>query len=508
MTNVVSQTQKIIVNPATYSVSVINAGPMGPTGLTGPSDTATYLTVDGQILTRVAGLLAPITRVNLAADPAFTAGLTAHVAAADPHPGYMTTAEDVAIMSAHVAAADPHPGYMTTAEDAAIMSAHVAAADPHPGYLTSAEGDTAYVNIGGDTMTAMLRLTLADDLLRLISTAPYISWYNAASSVRYGYIQGSTGGLGIASEVGTLTLSGPTLTLTGIASGSAIGTGGNQLVKRDSNGYIFGSYINMTANVLAGYPPLMGGVNNVSGDSYLRYWDKTGQLAVDGTHQTSGYGWSTQDIKIYSSGAHQCGITIYPTVYGTAPILRCYGPLGERLDAINNANSAYISLNASAFNVQSSIRIKQDISKIEDDELLSKISMVHTHRWFPKVRPLVVRPSERFTELDVRWQTRGKKPLVPTPTHLESHDHDCTIEHCVGNGSEPCVVVQNDTMRFGIIAEHLIEVAPEVVNLDEEGLPESYDVSQVAAMAFGGVGALVRQIKELNNRIATLEGVK
>lgn len=92
-TQVSSQTQRIIVNPATYSVSVINAGPMGPTGPvstvpgpegpqgdqgiqgiqgeTGPSEAASVLTVDGQILTRTGGVLTPITRANLAADAAF-----------------------------------------------------------------------------------------------------------------------------------------------------------------------------------------------------------------------------------------------------------------------------------------------------------------------------------------------------------------------------------------------------------------------------------------------------
>lgn len=69
---VVSSTQRIVVNPATSSVSVINAGPIGPRGFVGPSEAATILTTNGDLLTRVAGVLAPITRANLAADPAFT----------------------------------------------------------------------------------------------------------------------------------------------------------------------------------------------------------------------------------------------------------------------------------------------------------------------------------------------------------------------------------------------------------------------------------------------------
>jgi hypothetical protein len=121
---VISRTQKIIVNPATSSVSVINAGPQGPPGKmvtvqgsvanaaalpidlvyadvgkgwitlddghlliwtslgfsdvgpfkgpTGAEGGTTALTVDGNLLTRIAGLPGEITRANLANDTAFT----------------------------------------------------------------------------------------------------------------------------------------------------------------------------------------------------------------------------------------------------------------------------------------------------------------------------------------------------------------------------------------------------------------------------------------------------
>ena len=64
--------QRIVINQASSSVSVINTGPMGPRGLVGPPDAGSVLTVDGQLLTRAAGVLAPVTRANLAADTAFT----------------------------------------------------------------------------------------------------------------------------------------------------------------------------------------------------------------------------------------------------------------------------------------------------------------------------------------------------------------------------------------------------------------------------------------------------
>lgn len=69
---VLVRTQRIVVDPATSSVSVINAGPIGPTGATGGTDVPAILTSDGQLLTRTAGVPAAITRANLAADSAFT----------------------------------------------------------------------------------------------------------------------------------------------------------------------------------------------------------------------------------------------------------------------------------------------------------------------------------------------------------------------------------------------------------------------------------------------------
>ncbi len=120
-------------------------------------------------------------------DPAGTAAaaVAAHVAAADPHPGYVTTAEgelaydprgsaDAALASAtvalaaHVAAADPHPGYVTTAEGAALVAAHVGDSDPHPGYaLESALGTIATqaannVAITGGSVTGITDLAIAD----------------------------------------------------------------------------------------------------------------------------------------------------------------------------------------------------------------------------------------------------------------------------------------------------------------------------------------------------------
>lgn len=61
--------------------------------------------------------------------------ITAHLAAGDPHPTYLTAAEGAAAFDA--------AGAATSA-----VSTHAGLSDPHPGYLTTAEGDAAYRAIG------------------------------------------------------------------------------------------------------------------------------------------------------------------------------------------------------------------------------------------------------------------------------------------------------------------------------------------------------------------------
>lgn len=78
-----------------------------------------------------------------AAQVAATASAT--VLAGSAQTGAEATA--AAGLAAHVAAPDPHPGYTTAAELASAIAAHEAASDPHPGYLTQTEGDARYLQL-------------------------------------------------------------------------------------------------------------------------------------------------------------------------------------------------------------------------------------------------------------------------------------------------------------------------------------------------------------------------
>lgn len=81
-----------------------------------------------------------------------------------------------AALTAHEAAADPHPQYLTAAdlvglyEPAGAVAAHVAAADPHPQYLTAAEGAAAFAPVvHGHTITDVA--LLEDALLARVAKA-------------------------------------------------------------------------------------------------------------------------------------------------------------------------------------------------------------------------------------------------------------------------------------------------------------------------------------------------
>lgn len=78
---------------------------------------------------------------------AISSGVSAHVAATDPHPQYQTSTEVstavTSAISAHVAASNPHPQYSTSADIASAISAHVAASNPHSQYQTASQVSTA-----------------------------------------------------------------------------------------------------------------------------------------------------------------------------------------------------------------------------------------------------------------------------------------------------------------------------------------------------------------------------
>jgi hypothetical protein len=112
-----------------------------------------YLTSDNQIYvstgTSAGQLLAigiTVAQLNSAATTAANAAVSAHAAAANPHPTYTDAAELAAAISAHAAAANPHPAYIDTAELAAATASFISEVE-HASLIGDYHGFT--VNITG-----------------------------------------------------------------------------------------------------------------------------------------------------------------------------------------------------------------------------------------------------------------------------------------------------------------------------------------------------------------------
>ena len=223
---------------------------------------------------------------------------------------------------------------------------------------------------------------------------------------------------------------------------------------------------------------------------------------------TSDHSWDKQQLIITGSGAAgtaQAGIALWVPNASIAPVIRCYGGFSERVDFTNNSNTAFIPIHASAFNVTSSIRFKEDIELVGDDRLLAMVSSVPVSRYRMKERAKNLRPTERFADLDRRWQESGHPPLELKREHVESRDHDCFIDTCNGTLENPCSAVLNDGYYLGLIAEEVAGTAEEIVMWGDDRRPEGLDVGQVATAAWGAAGALTRLVRSLTARVADLE---
>lgn len=110
-------------------------------------------------------VLAATDVANAATAAAATAALAVTAAAADA----VVAAAAASALSAHVAASDPHPGYLTAAEGAAAYEAlgavatHAGLADPHVGYQKESEKDAAngYAGLDSGTLVPVAKLPAA-----------------------------------------------------------------------------------------------------------------------------------------------------------------------------------------------------------------------------------------------------------------------------------------------------------------------------------------------------------
>ena len=288
--------------------------------------------------------------------------------------------------------------------------------------------------------------------------------------------------------------------------GGGMWTGGNLHIGAGGTVRIRGGSGDPTTTAVA-----IDGSANLSTPGQLR---ADSQVFARAALYTGGVGGNYQQAQVraeesIAAAGGQCAISFHCPGNSVAPQLRAYGPFGNRLDVIDAFNTGMGSFGAAAFTVFSSERVKEDIQSASDKSLLELAKRVKGSRFRNKNRPQVIETTERFRDVNKRWIKSGRNPLKPTENHLtgKACDHVCGEGYCDGTPEHPCCTIANDTHRYGLIAEELFEVMPEAVNLGEDGLPESYNVDQVAAMALATTAALVRKIEELTARIALLENV-
>lgn len=160
----------------------------------------------------------------------------------------------------------------------------------------------------------------------------------------------------------------------------------------------------------------------------------------------------------------------------TGALWKVHGPGGSNLEAMNITNSGWVGINASAFNVVSRQNTKENITP-NNDSALEKLRKVRTVKYTHPTPTLFEPPAEQNPE-----SGEPAKPAKPIPgRHPNRH-----------------IRRNEDVTKVGVIVEELFEVIPEAVTVDSEGLPLSYDITQIMAY-------LWQAVKELDTEVTRLK---
>lgn len=236
------------------------------------------------------------------------------------------------------------------------------------------------------------------------------------------------------------------------------------------------------------------------GDTYATYFGKG-----------SGGAWNFSHIICHNPNSGNTAIALHST--NVAPIIKCWY-LAEAIEIRNNPDSAFAPILASAFTVNSTLREKVRVQRNVD--VLSIVKQSEPIKFWPKVRPQALRPTEsllrRRAEHERKLAKWNGSKEVDRPTlepgdndDYESFDHDCDIDICDGSADDPCYVAMMDTLRYGMAAEDVYKYFPEAVWLTPDRKPGGIDIAQVATTAFTAVGELTRIVETLTERVRELE---
>lgn len=228
---------------------------------------------------------------------------------------------------------------------------------------------------------------------------------------------------------------------------------------------------------------------------------RNGGSAGDGATDANYYNATFYAAPADAHGTSTASISFHPG--GVAPQLR----VGVNVDTIfvqNSVGTASTSHLSGVLDNTSSRRYKANINTwplcsggaaIQSAmDLIMKLRVVtfqfdhHTKLW---ETPHSGRRTEALRRLNDYARRTGKHPY-------QLSNHDCDIDPCNGTRDNPCArVIMANKQHFGLVAEEVYEVLPELVALDAERRPEAINALQVGAVAIAGIQELCGRIEAL-----------
>jgi hypothetical protein len=201
----------------------------------------------------------------------------------------------------------------------------------------------------------------------------------------------------------------------------------------------------------------------LDGVSYS-YLDNVGQII---TSRNADGAWNLKNLLLYGAGSNgNAGVTFIATSYGAAPFIHVHGPNGDKLDFRNSADTAWIPIAASQFQVNSMRKNKRDFKAVEGDAAAKLLALKPTKfRWNRSL-------SVDGEELQASIGDRGKG--------IKKHE---------------------ETERYGFTVEDMLEVIPEAVcwSTGEDGEPVATGIDYSVVIAL-----LVQAITQFDQRFKIL----
>lgn len=193
--------------------------------------------------------------------------------------------------------------------------------------------------------------------------------------------------------------------------------------------------------------------------------------------------------------------------YYTGPYGGLTGAGWNGLDVGNFMGDGYGYMGALSFVVRSSKKLKQNVEymPVESRSIsVERIRNLKPARWDDKAKLSYGAPSEKFQEINKRWIAKGRTPLQFDQKYIQTYEHDCIRDNCIGSEFKNCPQVEFQKKRYGFIAEDVAEVFPKAVQFSTLGQPMGIDYSVITYSLVETTQHLLDKIDQLEAKISQL----